>query len=565
MQEQQPQAIASQGPDRLDFTLFWSSLAGFVLLAILFADLSWSHNSLLFDTRCSNTGTSDGAKTLCGALRRVLADAPSVAPASHELNELVVASTSSVHEFSIASTLIQFAQVVLLSMLCYFGASRFHTTKKRHHLIIPGFMTVFYALHMRSAYVPAVLVLTVAAIFFAAEHFSTLQQVSRTLGKSAEDLGTTRVAIERLVGQEDGAVWRRRLYQELGNGDGGWSGKFRYWDIDEDFLREAKAEIDKVTIIDFSTFHTAFDIALERYEALESDTLYSSLSKAARKAEAPSSAPFGVRLIFTPPPTEFFGKHPENSPEVVRHLRNLMGLMFQVVVFNRVNASSRKALTSQLASGQMPMKDVMDRFRFAGVSIGDSTPWIHVVNDSVYEVTDWRDDVPESEVREQKAPPPQPGRFGRNLVRNITRPFGEQGRRGELSWQLARYYRSSVRADIDRGGRADAWIASSLLELFEPIDPRLTGTHLGHRVDRIRQICDGRLHDIEWFESHPSDTFASLFVLLMIGFMTTICRGSLEQMCAAANTSLAQCAKENSPLNHNREALTEPLIRAALA
>ena len=218
---------------------------------------------------------------------------------------------------------------------------------------------------------PAVLVLTLAAIFLAAEHFSALAATERDLEKAADKL-------QELADLEDGDEWRKEVYKKLAHGAGkGWIGRIGYWDMDEEFLegvskalRETEGyEIDQH--LSYSSYWEACVNALARYIAAceqATDESHHSLPSALKMAIAKEASARGqrsgtagssatvrlsdsdrygaVRLIYRPPKTDVFFD-PRQSREVAlvttKALRDLMGLMFYLLVFEIYNRRGAEA------------------------------------------------------------------------------------------------------------------------------------------------------------------------------------------------------------------------------
>lgn len=486
------------------------------------------------------------------------------------------------HSFSAISAFLQLIQVTLLSVAWNFGA-RLQKTLWSPFFVIPATASVAYALVMRPLYTPAVLVLTIAAIYFAAEHFAALQesedrlkQQVETLEKMEERLNERvkkaddqfdalqrtskdfRDQIDRadrkiriLAGDEQGEQWRKRIYRELSQEGGGWTGRMRYWEIDRLFVEKVDEVFQQFPVedhTDFGPYLSVFVEAFSRYansaaaSSSAEPTLYKALTQATHwnlgpEREQLRRAPrtTGIRLMFDP--------RPAGTPGV-EELLDLAGLMFQLVVFEIVNREAR-VFRRQSDAPLGDMNTVLRQARFARIRVGYSTPWIHVVNDNVYEVENWR-----SEIGEAPA-------YGTTVIHDFRK------RRPDVATALARHYKSTLSRDLSMGGSGEAFVASELLTLFEGLAGEAGGP-LVARLDKIRSICraDWARLRTDWADA---DQFARFFMLLVVAFVRIVCESRDWSREFDGVPIHAQRGYAKDLPNNKEEAFVKPLLRAVVS
>lgn len=443
--------------------------------------------------------------------------------------------TGGTHSYSALSALLQLFQVTALA-LCWFYCARLIGGMDSRQGQIAVFtptagLSILYTLVMRSLYVPAVLVLTIVAIFFAAEHFAALEHTDRALTHTDETLLRTEArfkeaerSIARLAGDELGEAWRKRIYREIGHPPYSWTGKMRFFEIDESFITHVSAAFDNYPleasglVHDYGPYLSRFIAGFESYRTIpfrDHDlTLYQALIAAADRAVeslidgTPAARASGVRLIYEPE------RHGPGvlEPKGTGDLRALAGVMFQLIVFHEVNQHARKALrdASNSLVGSTTPASLLRLSRFARIRVGHSAPWVHVVNQTrVYEVETYS--TPDN---------PTLG-WGRTIVYDLST------RRPDVAHELARHYLGTVTRDLSMGGSAEAWVASQLRCLFQDSAKPQKGEAdtqeqpWQRSLNVLRKIYRDDPIALDEFKDN-SDDFCEFFMILVAGFIGLI-------------------------------------------
>lgn len=308
--------------------------------------------------------------------------------------------------------------------------------------------SVPFVIAMHTAYEPAVFAMALAAIFVAAEHYCGLQTTERELRERTTELGDKTSELKSMTAQleegttrlidetadlqrstttlhnnvEDLGQQSRRLQEGMAivlNADG-----LMQWRADVYRLyANAKERIDAV--------YRYFDIDAEWWMAAGSEEpwkLYEtlcvgnpeSLWTALKRSQA------SVQFIASFPLDDIPDGHLDEA-EQGKYFRSLLGLVWNLVVFDRVRRGRRTPDPHDQAVP--PLCIMLSRAPF----------WMHVVDDTVFQIIE-RGETVDSTVRE------------------LTYSFADEQPRRELSdWA-----RDNVEQAAQRGGRAEEYVFSVL-------------------------------------------------------------------------------------------------------
>ena len=233
--------------------------------------------------------------------------------------------------------------------------------------LVMGLPALMFALAMSSHYNPAVFAMALAAIFVAAEHFSSIREAKDDLDETQSDLAETRNRLESALARNQKSIdilldadglanWRRHVYQAYQRADDRIDAVIRIFDIDELWWQLGGRWND----------YQDKELDLD-----EGPTLYRALTSKESKAHA---SPRTDKVLFVGdmalPSSAGVGR------ERAARFANLLGLTWWLIVVNAAVRQRKK--TSGAAT---PADD-----RFVVVRIASSASWMHAIDDKIYQV-----------------------------------------------------------------------------------------------------------------------------------------------------------------------------------
>lgn len=228
-----------------------------------------------------------------------------------------------------------------------------------------------FALAMKDKYNPAVFVMALAAIFVAAEHYSSIAEARADLTKTRNQLDKTQAAlevtrkeleealrrnqesIEVLLNADGLAKWRKDVYRAYAGSYWRIDAVIRIFDIDEAWWN-SDGNWDRY----------------EEHEQLSDPTLFFALTQSDKRAPRTDSVLFVAEM----PSPPFEGSQ-------ILGFESFLGLTWWLLVVERVRRHRGRA--------NVEPRQVAGRDRvlpFVHLRIASSQSWMHAIDDSVYQV-----------------------------------------------------------------------------------------------------------------------------------------------------------------------------------
>ena len=225
-----------------------------------------------------------------------------------------------------------------------------------------------FVLAMAGEYEPAVFVMALAAIYVAAEHYSSLEETREELQHRVNELGEH---IGTLLNADGLVAWRAKLYNQYRTAARRIDAVVRYFDIDPEWWQCYAAPDPWTEYVDRA------DAAPQKGYLLNVLADEKCLAKIQFVADLPMPM---LRDGVFPLKTQ-------HSPVLASYFRDLLGLAWQLTVLAKVRARRRERHT---APGD---------YAYARIKVAGAPSWMHVIDSKTYQVIE-RQEIEQATVRE---------------------------------------------------------------------------------------------------------------------------------------------------------------------
>jgi hypothetical protein len=376
-----------------------------------------------------------------------------------------------------------------------FGRRRWwYDSKRVKHVVVTLAVlpALFLVLAMAGEYEPAVFVMALAAIYVAAEHYSSLEKTKEDIKSQVEQL---ELHVGQILNADGMNAWREQLYEAYRVAKRRIDAVVRYFDIDrewwecyqapdpwEEYKQRANADARKSLLLGVLTDPTCrakIQYVVDLPMPQPDDAVDPAIAPGAAATQSRSAPPAHLKPVFpiipgtlpvpaspaaqaaaaatpaSPPSTAGSSPcHDVNPAPAAKYFRDLMGLAWQLAIMHEVGKHRGDPKVRHPA-----------KFCYARIKISGAPSWMHVVDERTFQVID-RQDASIATVRE--------------LNRDI---YGETSR-----VRLSDWARRNVRAFADRGTLADEHLLSTLRRAALQYDGN-EGAHLDmHRLGPVLRL-----------------------------------------------------------------------------